>query len=257
VGRSMSPADLSRIGPVTAGQALPLAAVAALHPATTWRVILTDPGGVAIAVERVRRRSRSGAGSGSAAGAGPRARPAGADCGKSSPASDTPPPGVVGRVTVVLPLGTFDRENHSGGAEDGGIEDGGIRAAIWRAAIRAARRVHQAAAADASSPAPCAHAGGTAAYRPTRLIREYVEARDQTCRQPTCRQPARRTDLDHTRPWHLGGPTCSCNLGPRCRTHHKIKQLPGWTLAQPEPGTFWLTTPAGRTYVTRPDAYPV
>ncbi len=43
---------------------------------------------------------------------------------------------------------------------------------------------------------------------------------------------------------------------PRCRTHRKIKQLPGWTLTQPEPGVFHLTTPAGRTYITRPDTYP-
>jgi hypothetical protein len=42
----------------------------------------------------------------------------------------------------------------------------------------------------------------------------------------------------------------------RCRTHHQIKQLSGWTLTQPRPGFFELTTPAGRTYETEPDAYP-
>lgn len=41
-----------------------------------------------------------------------------------------------------------------------------------------------------------------------------------------------------------------------CRTHHKIKQLPGWTLTQLRPGHFQLTTPAGRTYTTNPDPYP-
>ena len=40
-----------------------------------------------------------------------------------------------------------------------------------------------------------------------------------------------------------------------CRTHHQIKQLPGWTLTQPRPGHFQLTTPAGRTYDTHPDTY--
>jgi len=42
----------------------------------------------------------------------------------------------------------------------------------------------------------------------------------------------------------------------RCRTHHKIKQEPGWTLRQPRPGYFEITTPAGRTYTTEPDTYP-
>jgi hypothetical protein len=46
------------------------------------------------------------------------------------------------------------------------------------------------------------------------------------------------------------------NLWPRCRTHHTIKALPGWTLTQPTPGHFELTTPAGRTYATDPDPYP-
>ena len=52
------------------------------------------------------------------------------------------------------------------------------------------------------------------------------------------------------------GATCACHLGPYCRTHHKIKQLPGWTLIQIRPGFFQLTTPAGRSYSTGPDPYP-
>ncbi|MGH3156681.1 MAG: hypothetical protein ACRDNF_08935, partial [Streptosporangiaceae bacterium] len=68
--------------------------------------------------------------------------------------------------------------------------------------------------------------------------------------------PAHHADLDHTTPYDQGGLTCECNLGGYCRTHHKIKQLPGWTLTQPRPGHFQLTTPAGRTYTTTPDAYP-
>ncbi|MGH3422990.1 MAG: HNH endonuclease signature motif containing protein, partial [Streptosporangiaceae bacterium] len=102
----------------------------------------------------------------------------------------------------------------------------------------------------------CAHTTATPAYRPTSKIRDYVTARDRTCRNPRCRQPARHADLDHTTAWQKGGATCKCNLGPHCRTHHKIKQLPGWTLIQTKPGFFQLTTPAGRSYTTRPDPYP-
>ena len=127
---------------------------------------------------------------------------------------------------------------------------------MLRAARRALARARRQAAADAAAPGGCAHTAATAAYRPTTKIRDYVTARDQTCRNPRCRQPARHTDLDHTTPYDQGGRTCQCNLGGHCRTHHKIKQLPGWTLTQPKPGHFQLTTPAGRTYMTTPDPYP-
>jgi hypothetical protein len=49
---------------------------------------------------------------------------------------------------------------------------------------------------------------------------------------------------------------CGCNLGGACRTHHQVKQRPGWHLEQPEPGTFIWVTPAGRTYTVTPDTYP-
>ncbi len=124
------------------------------------------------------------------------------------------------------------------------------------AAHRAHARAQQITAADAAAPGGCAHTAATSVYRPSAAIRDYVTARDQTCRDPRCRQPAQHADLDHTTPYDQGGRTCSCNLGPRCRIHHIIKQLPGWTLAQPRPGHFRLTTPTGRTYTTSPDPYP-
>ncbi len=141
-------------------------------------------------------------------------------------------------------------------ASGSGTTGSGIRAAVLRAARRALARARRQAAADAAAPGGCAHTTATQAYRPTTKIRDHVVARDQTCRNPRCRQAARHADLDHTTPWHQGGRTCGCNLGGHCRTHHKIKQLPGWTLTQPRPGHFQLTTPAGRTYTTTPDPYP-
>jgi hypothetical protein len=58
-----------------------------------------------------------------------------------------------------------------------------------------------------------------------------VEATEPVCVFPGCRQPARRCDLDHRIPYHPddptgqqgGGRTCSCNLAPLCRTHHRQK----------------------------------
>ncbi|MEP7026360.1 MAG: HNH endonuclease, partial [Actinomycetota bacterium] len=78
----------------------------------------------------------------------------------------------------------------------------------------------------------------------------------QTCRFPPCRQSAQRADLDHTKPYHQGGPTCDCNLGGDCRTHHQVKQRPGWSLQQPSPGIFEWRTPSGRQYRIEPDPYP-
>ncbi len=127
---------------------------------------------------------------------------------------------------------------------------------MLRAARRALARAQRQAAADAAAPGGCAHTSATPAYRPTTKIRDHVTARDQTCRNPRCRQPARHSRPGPHHPYDQGGRTCGCNLGGHCRTHHKIKQLPGWTLTQPRPGHFRLTTPAGRTYTTTPDPYP-
>ena len=38
---------------------------------------------------------------------------------------------------------------------------------------------------------------------------------------------------------------------------HRAKQVPGWHLDQPEPGTLIWTLPHGRSYTTRPDPYPI
>ncbi len=215
-------ANLSRVGPISAGQALPLALTAAFDPHARWQVIVTDADGYAIAVETVRRRPR-------------RARWHA---------------GVTGQVSVTIPATTLDDSSSI-------ITTGrGIQAAVLRAARRALARARRQAAADAAAPGGCAHTTATPGYRPTSKIRDYVTARDRTCRNPRCRQPARHADLDHTTAWQKGGATCTCNLGPHCRTHHKIKQLPGWTLIQTKPGFFQLTTPAGRSYTTSPDPYP-
>ena len=227
-GDPAGPATLSRVGPVTAAQALPLALTAAADPHARWQVILTDPNGYAIAVETVRRRY--------------------------PPGQARRPAGVTGHVAVTIPAATLDQPTDTSTSTTS--TGGGIRAAVLRAARRARAQAQQRAAADASAPGRCAHTDATASYRPSPKLRDYVTARDQTCRNPRCRQPARHADIDHTTAWHKGGPTCKCNLGPYCRVHHQIKQLPGWTLTQPRPGHFQLTTPAGRTYTTTPDPYP-
>jgi len=62
--------------------------------------------------------------------------------------------------------------------------------------------------------------------------------------------------MDHTIPYDLGGPTCRCNISAECRHHHRLKQLKGWQLRQPQPGVLVWVTPARLTYTVEPDPYP-
>jgi hypothetical protein len=67
-------------------------------------------------------------------------------------------------------------------------------------------------AADAAAGG-CAHTAASLSYRPPPRLKEYIAARDLTCRFLRCRQPTWRGDLDQTIPFDDGGMTCGCNLG--------------------------------------------
>jgi hypothetical protein len=102
----------------------------------------------------------------------------------------------------------------------------------------------------------CTHPRETRAYQPSRALRHIIEIRQATCARPGCRRAATACDLDHSIPYHLGGRTCECDLGPVCRADHKTKQAPGWSLTQTQPGHMTWTTPSGRSYTTEPTSYP-
>jgi hypothetical protein len=258
------PGVLGRIGPITPAQARRLAAAAVGDPAAQWRIIVTNAEGQAIAVTRIRRpRPRAGPG----------------------PGRDGPPLplGLVGRVTLTISQDSVDErarglsepvsglsEQAAGQAGGPGPPQGGpgppqggpgpplagIGLTALRAAIQLLERARVQAAADAVAGG-CAHADESPGYRPPPRLREYIAARDVTCRSPVCGQPAWRADLDHTIPYDQGGRTCRCNLGGGCRRHHQLKQHPRWRLEQTKPGVFTWTTPAGRTYTTGPDSHPL
>jgi hypothetical protein len=230
-GHSDAPGLLGRIGPITAGQARHLAIAAEADVAVPWRVIVTNAAGQAIAVSRIRRR-------------GPP---------RDSSCRDGPGSGLVGRITVTISQDIVITASRPPGGPD---PPRGIAAAALRAAVQALERALAQARADAAAGG-CAHASESPAYRPPPRLREFVIARDVTCRKPTCRQPAWRGDLDHTHPYDQDGRTCGCNLGGACRGDHQLKQHPRWKLQQTQPGIFTWTTPAGRTYVTSPDIHPV
>ena len=85
-------------------------------------------------------------------------------------------------------------------------------------------------------------------YTPSPRLREQVILTHPTCVFPRCTRPSRGCDLDHVIPWDQGGPTCSCNLVPECRFHHRLKTHGGWRLHRAGARLFVWTSPHGRTY---------
>lgn len=92
------------------------------------------------------------------------------------------------------------------------------------------------------------------AYEVPRAMREAMEARHPFEVFPWGTLPSRAGDQDHTVPFRHpdeGGPpgqTRPGNLGPLSRGHHNAKTLGGFTVHQPEPGTYLWRTPSGHWF---------
>ena len=237
-GMSQEPAELSWIGPVSAGQARELAAAAAADPNCAWRLIVTDEEGRALAITALRTRRGAGARL-----PGPQG-----------------PPGLVSEVTITISRALAAGLGVTGQASDvvtrlnaGRLAD--LLSEAIPAANLAAGEADTRMAADREKGG-CAHTMEVPGYRVPDRLRRWLDVRDHTCRNPICRQPATRCDQDHTTAYHRGGRSCSCNLGGVCRSHHRLKQLPGWHLSQDAQGNFTWRTPAGLTYRKEPHRYP-
>ena len=89
---------------------------------------------------------------------------------------------------------------------------------------------------------------GRSSYEPPQDLKDFLIARDQTCRFPGCRQSARRSDLDHAQAWDDGGKTSADNLGVLCRRHHQMKTHGGWKLTSNSDGSCEWVSPLGRKY---------
>lgn len=83
---------------------------------------------------------------------------------------------------------------------------------------------------------------------PSPRLREQVFATHPTCVFPGCTRPSWGCDLDHVIAWDHGGPTCSCNLVPECRFHHRLKTHGSWTLTRVGHRLLVWTSPHGRVY---------
>jgi hypothetical protein len=80
--------------------------------------------------------------------------------------------------------------------------------------------------------------------RPERLDHQAAE-RDGTCVFPYCTRPATSCDTDHCVPYDAGGPTCTCNIAPCCRAHHRAKTHGGWAYRFIHPGVYLWVSPHG------------
>ncbi|MEN9504788.1 MAG: hypothetical protein RI958_714 [Actinomycetota bacterium] len=78
-------------------------------------------------------------------------------------------------------------------------------------------------------------------------------ARDGRCRWPGCTIPAAWCDIDHLRPWELGGTTDLDNLWLLCSAHHSEKHRAGTTCTGTTNGSVTIELPNGLTITSRPD----
>jgi hypothetical protein len=207
-----------------------LAEAAAVDPSCQWRIIVVGARGQPRAITRIRVPGRP--------------RPSSAD---------RPARGPLSQVVVTVRSGWRSGPDASG--RDPGTNGSGPGGLPLPAALR---RILLAAEAcdpgdNPSGDAACTHGRSVPGYRVPPRLRAFVEARDQDCGYPTCRRAAASCDMDHTVPYHLGGLTCECNVGPYCRRHHRLKGTGAWRLEQPRPGVFRWITPAGLRYTVSPD----
>ena len=94
------------------------------------------------------------------------------------------------------------------------------------------------------------------AYEVPDRVAEPAVLRDVSCVFPWCTRPARRLhpdehpcDREHVIPHSRGGPTCSCQIAPLCRRHHRLKTHGGWSYYVLEPGSYVWTSPHRYQYL--------
>jgi hypothetical protein len=94
------------------------------------------------------------------------------------------------------------------------------------------------------------------AYEVPDRIAQAVALRDVSCVFPWCTRPARKLrpdqhpcDCDHVIPHRAGGATCTCQLAPLCRRHHRLKTHGGWTYTILEPGSYLWSSPHRYQYL--------
>ena len=93
-------------------------------------------------------------------------------------------------------------------------------------------------------------------YEASARLKLQTQLRDLICAFPFCFRPAEHCDCEHRVPADPanpdrddGGPTCTCNLAPCCRRHHRAKTTGGWTYITVEPGVYLWRSPLGYQFL--------
>ncbi len=87
---------------------------------------------------------------------------------------------------------------------------------------------------------------GRESYVPPQILRDFLLARDRTCRFPGCRRSGIKGEIDHAIPWEEGGGPSPSNLGLLCKRHHQLKTHGGWKLESFADGSCEWTSPLGK-----------
>ncbi len=90
------------------------------------------------------------------------------------------------------------------------------------------------------------------AYEASARLKAQTQPRDLVCAFPFCFRPAERCDCEHRVPHADDGPTCSCNLTPACRGHHRAKTTGAWSYVTVEPGVHLWRSPLGYEFLKDP-----
>jgi hypothetical protein len=91
---------------------------------------------------------------------------------------------------------------------------------------------------------------GRESYEPPQHLKDFLIARDRTCRFPGCRRSALLSDLDHAESWESGGGTSPENIGALCRRHHRLKTHDGWKIESFSDGSCTWISPLGKRFFT-------
>lgn len=91
---------------------------------------------------------------------------------------------------------------------------------------------------------------GRESYEPPQQLKDFLIARDRTCRFPGCRRSALLSDLDHAESWESGGRTSPENIGALCRRHHRLKTHDGWSIESFPDGSCTWRSPLGKEFFT-------
>lgn len=89
-------------------------------------------------------------------------------------------------------------------------------------------------------------------YRVPAALRRWLGVRDAVCIFPGCGRSAADCDIDHRRPWALGGRTAADNTAPLCRSHHRVKHETLWRCDEESGDLVWVSPTGLRADVDPP-----